>query len=71
MEQGLHQGCVLRPLLFNIVVVVINVVYTRFKVDEDIMNAMVHLMKKKGAGGRVEVFAGESQSWQRHFGVLH
>ena len=52
-EQGL-QGCVLAPLLFNIFfAVVINVAYTRSKVDKDIMDALVHLLRKWGreAGG--------------------
>ena len=51
MEQALRQGCVLVPLLFNIFfAVVINVAYTRFKADKDIMNALVHTRKKTGAG---------------------
>ena len=42
----------LAPLLINIFfAAVINVAYTRFKGDKGIMDALVHLRKKKGAGG--------------------
>ena len=52
VNQDLCQGCVLAPLLFNIFfAAVINVAYTRFKADKDIMNVLEYMRKKKGAGG--------------------
>ena len=51
VEEDLCQGCVLAPLLFNIsLAVVINVASTPFKTDKGIMDALVHLMKKRGGG---------------------
>ena len=51
MEQGFRQGFVLAHLLFNIFAAVINVASTRLKADKCIMDVLVHLRKKRGAGG--------------------
>ena len=51
----------LAPLLFNIFfAAVINLASTRFKADKGIMDALAHLRKKRGAGGRGEATVGES-----------
>ena len=50
--QGLRQGCVLAPVLLNILfAAVINVASTRFKADKGIMDALVRLREKRGRGG--------------------
>ena len=52
VEQCLCQGCVLAPLLFSIFfAAVISLASTRFKADKGIMDALVRLRKKRGAGG--------------------
>ena len=44
VKQDLRQWCVLARLLFNIFfAAVINVAYTCFKADKDIIDALVHL----------------------------
>ena len=59
VEQGLRQGRVLAPLLFNIL----------FAAGEGIMDALVHLRKKRGGGGGVKQLT-EVQSPRRRFGAL-
>ena len=72
VEQSLPQGCVLAPLLFNIFfAAVINVASTRFKADKGIMDALVHLRKKRGAGGRGEATAGESALATPLWGIFY
>ena len=72
MERGLLQGCVLAPLLFSIVfAAVINLASTRFKADKGIIDALVHLRKKRGTGGRGEATIGESVLATPLWGMLY
>ena len=45
--------------------------FTRFKADKGIMDALVHLKKKRGAGGRGEATAGESVLATPLWGILY
>ena len=72
VEQGLRQGYVLTPLLFNnFFAVVPNLASTRFKADRGIMDALVHLRKKRGAGGWGRETIGESALATPLWGMLY
>ena len=70
MEQGLRQGCVLASLLFSIFfAAIINVAYTRFKADRDIIDALVQLREKRGHEGGGGEQLSESRFWRHRHGT--
>ena len=74
LEQGLRQGCVLTLLPFNIFfAAVINKRGLRaFQGGQrHFMGALVHLRKKRGAGGRGEAIVGESVLATPLWGMLY
>ena len=72
VEQGRRQGYVFAPFLFNIFFgALIHVAYTRFEADEDIMDALVGLRKKTGAGERGRTTAGEPTPATSLWGMLY
>ena len=62
----------LAPFLFNIFfAAVINLASTRFKADKGIMDALVYLRKKRGAGGRGKATVGKSALAAPLLGMLY
>ena len=65
------KGACSPPSVIIFFTAIINVASTRFKAEKGIMDALVHLRKKEGAGGRGEATAGESAMATPLWGMLY